>query len=208
MIKLFTIAMTVPAELQQWFIPLSEHNKTLGEAYAEMQAIGYRQEAIPLIIQVVENPKYALPGLNIFNGQTDLETHDYIHLILGRGVLPKDEAFVLGFTMGSTHRMHLLEEKLYGIFSRFLYPRDYRFSDDDFQVYKNAVRLAYISNCQPLDKVDYKTLLNIKLGDIRQHLGLETDLLKAYYRIEKQRYPDAEESRRLLTGFGNRVDRP
>lgn len=193
--------MAIPEALQQWFIPLSEARKTLGEAYQDMQTIGYQQESIPLIIQVVENPKYALPGLTIFSGQTDLKTHDYIHLILGRGVLPKDEAFVLGFTMGSTHRMNLLEENLYGIFSRYLYPKDYRFTDEDFQVYKQAVRLAYISECQPLDQVDYDALLNKPLGAIRDELGIETDLLKAYYQIEQKRYPDAPECRRLLQGF-------
>lgn len=193
--------MAIPEALQHWFIPLSEERKTLREAYQDMQTIGYEQEAIPLIIQVVENPKYALPGLHIFSGQTDLETHDYIHLILGRGVLPKDEAFVLGFTMGSTHRMHLLEENLYGIFSRFLYPRDYRFNDEDFQVYKHAVRLAYISDCLALDEVDYTALLDKPLGEIRRELGIESDLLKAYYQIEKKRYPDAPECRRLLQGF-------
>ena len=181
--------MAIPEALQQWFIPLSEEHKTLREAYQDMQTIGYQQASIPLIIQVVENPKYALPGLNIFSGQTDLKTHDYIHLILGRGVLPKDEAFVLGFTMGSTHRMHLLEENLYGLFSRYLYPKDYRFNDEDFQVYKQAVRLAYLSDCRPLDTVDYNTLLDKTLGEIRTELGIETDLLKAYYRIEQKRYP-------------------
>lgn len=190
--------MAVPKALEQWFIPLSESSRTLGEAYTDMQSIGYRQEAIPLIIQLVENPKYALAGLNIFSGQTDLQTHDYIHLILGRGVMPKDEAFVLGFTMGSTNRMTAIEENLYGLFSRFLYPRDYRFNEEDFQVYKNAVRLAYISGCQPLDTVDYASLLERPLGEIRQQLGIETDLLAAYYRIEKNRYPDAMESRRLV----------
>ena len=193
--------MAIPESMCDWFIPLSETGKTLRQAYNDMQTIGFRQEAIPLIIQLVENPRYALPGLELFSGATDLETHDYIHLILGRGVLPKDEAFVLGFTMGSTNRMTVLEEKLYGLFSRFLYPRDYRFTDEDFQVYKNAVRLAYISNCQPMDKIDYHQLLDLPLETIRKQLGIETPLLRAYYQIEKQRYPDCVESRRLLDGF-------
>lgn len=193
--------MALSADMTRWFTPLSERRKTLRVAYEEMQAIGYRQQQIPLIIQVVENPRFALAGLNIFNGQTDLKTHDYIYLILGRGVLPKDEAFVLGFTMGSTNRMSAIEEHLYGLFSRFLYPRDYRFTEEDFQVYKNAVRLACVSGCSPLDSVNYETLLDLPLGDVRQRLHIETDLLCAYYRIEKQRHPHAAESARLLAGL-------
>ncbi|MDE0009008.1 MAG: hypothetical protein OXS50_12090, partial [Gammaproteobacteria bacterium] len=90
--------MALPKELQDWFIPLSEGRLTLAEARSELAAIGFPQDAIPLIVQLVENPKYDLPGVELFDGAADLDTHDNIHILLGRGLLPKDEAFVLGFT--------------------------------------------------------------------------------------------------------------
>lgn len=37
-----------------------------------------------------------------------------------------------------------------------------------------------------------------ELGDIRRELGIEEDLLRAYYAIEKRRYPEAMDSQRLL----------
>ena len=33
---------------------------------------------------------------------------------------------------------------------------------------------------------------------VRHALGIETDLLRAYYAIERRRYPDSPESQRLL----------
>lgn len=190
--------MALPPELADWFIPLREGRLTLAEARAELAAIGFPQDAIPLIVQLVENPKYDLPGVEIFDGAADLDTHDNIHILLGRGLLPKDEAFVLGFTMGSTNRVGPVEEKLFEIFSRYLYPRDYRFSGEDFAVYRDALRLGRVSACEPLHEVDYDALMALDLDSARLAIGLEADLLHAYYRVEKRRYPHAPESRRLL----------
>lgn len=193
--------MALPAHVQEWFIPLSEGKLTLKEAFENMQTIALDQDSIPLIVQLVENPDFDLPGIDIFSGATNLKTHDYIHLLLGRGVLPKDEAFVLGFTMGSTNRVGDFEKALYGLFTRFLYPKHYQFSKQDFELYKDAVRLGHISDCTPLDKVDYEAIEHLSLDDAREHLGIEKSLLKAFYEIEVKRYPDAYESNRLLSGF-------
>ena len=53
---------------------------------------------MPLIIKLVENPNYKTSKL--FGGAVDLFTHDCIHVLLGRGLLPKDEAFVIGVLWG------------------------------------------------------------------------------------------------------------
>ncbi|MCJ8312479.1 MAG: hypothetical protein HRU38_09600 [Saccharospirillaceae bacterium] len=190
--------MSLPLHIQNWFIPISEHSKTLGQAFKSMQANALAQNSIPLIIQLVENPKYEIPGLEFFSGSTDLITHDYIHLLLGRGLLPKDEAFVLGFTMGSTNRVSDFEAKIYGLFSKFIYPKEYRFTQQDFEVYKDAVRLGFISDCKALNKIQFEDYLNYSLPEARTLIGIEESLLHAYYKIEKHRYPNSIESQRLL----------
>lgn len=111
----FDEAMDSAHSVEEWFVPLSEEKRTLREAYTELLAFGLKQEDIPLIIQMVENPKFDLPGIDIFHGSTDLRTHDFIHILLGRGVMIKDEAFVIGFTMGSTNRVTTTEERLFFI---------------------------------------------------------------------------------------------
>jgi hypothetical protein len=118
---------------------------------------------------------------------------------LGRGILAKDEAFVIGFTMGSTNRVTSTEENLYSFFTKYLYPKAYRFTDEDLHVFKDAVKLGFISDCQTLSEVDYSRYLEQPLGEIREDLGIETNLLQAYYTIEKRRYPKSVESQRLLS---------
>ena len=189
-------AESIPSE--QWHVPLSHGTLTLDEAYQSLRRIGLRQEQIPFIVQLVENPRYDVPGIEMFPGATDLETHDHIHILLGRGLLPKDEAFVLGFTMGSTNRLSATEERLYEFFTRHLYPKSYRFGDEEIQVFRDAVRLGYISDCLSLAEVQYSRFAGMTLDQVRAELAIEPDLLQAYFRIEQRRYPNAAESQRLL----------
>ena len=184
---------------RKWHVPLSRADVALGNAYGSLEAVGMRQREVPLIVQLVENPRYDLPGIEIFSGATNLREHDYLHILLGRGLLPKDEAFVLGFTMGSSNRVGEVEERLFTLIARYLYPKSYRFDDDDVAVYKDAVRLGYISDCRSLAEIKLETMLDWPVGRIRQSIGLEEDLLRAYYAIEARRYPGSAESQRLLT---------
>ena len=183
----------------QWHVPLSDCDRVLGECFAELKAIGLSQNDIPLVVKLVENPNYDwLPGFDIFNGAADIHQHDYIHIVLGRGLLLKDEAFVLGFTAGSTNRVSTTEEQLYSFFTKYIYPKNYQFSDDDIHVYKDAVKLGFISDCQRLDKVDFAAMSDMTVSEVRKAIGLEEDLLRAYFNIEMKRYPDAIECQRNL----------
>ncbi len=181
-----------------WHIPLSRDGLTLRAARDSLKAVGEEQPGVPLMVQIVENPKYRMPGVTLFHGAVDLATHDCIHLVLGRGLLPKDEAFAIGFTMGSTHRFTNIEETLFGWISKHLYPGVYRFTDEDLRVFRDAAKLGMISDCRPLDEVDFRPMLDWPLREIRSTLGIEVDLLRAYYAIEKRRFPGAPESQRLL----------
>ena len=190
--------MNASVSYKDWHIPFSKGDLTLREARASLSALGARQEDIPLMVQLVENPRFDIPGIDIFHGAVDIQTHDCIHILLGRGLLPKDEAFVIGFTMGSTNKVTTLEENLYALASRYLYPKVYQFNDDEIRIFKDATKLGYISDCQPLDEIDYEKYLDWKLREIRQDINLENDLILAYYGIEKKRYPQSKASQRLL----------
>ncbi len=190
--------MDTDRKIRDWFVPLSCADRTLRECSTSLKAIGLKQNDIPYIVRFVENPQFDLPLVDVFHGATSLETHDYIHIILGRGLLPKDEAFVIGFSMGSTGKVSTTEEFLYGLFARHLYPRAYRFTDDDFRVFKDAVRLGFISECSSLCEADYPSYIDLPIGKVRDAMGIESSLLRAYYAIEKKRYPEVHECRRLL----------
>ena len=188
----------VEQKVRDWFVPLSPGDVTLGAAHDELAAFGLREKDIPFLVQLVEDPQYDIPGFDVFHGATDLRTHDHIHILLGRGLLPKDEAFVLGFTMGSTDLVSATEERLYTFFARNFFPQGYRFDAEDTRVFRDAVRLGFVSDCQPLSKADLESLRPLPLRDARAALGIEDDLLRAYYAIEKKRYPGSFESQRLL----------
>ena len=190
--------MAIDERVLGWHVPLSHATQTLRTAHADLQALGLKQADVPFLVQLIENPKYDFPGIDLFHGATDLLAHDRIHILLGRGLLPKDEAFVIGFTMGSTDQVGVSEERLYGLFAKYLYPREYRFDDDDLRVFRDAVRLGFVSDCVALDRVDFEPLLDLPLREARARLGIEDDLLRAYFAIEKRRYPNSRESQRLL----------
>ena len=190
--------MQVASKVRDRFVPLSRTGLTLREADARLDAVRMAPEEVPFLVRLVENPALDLPLLDVFHGATDLPTHDYLHIVLGRGLLAKDEAFVIGFTMGSTDQVNGTEEFLYGVFAKYFYPRAYRFTEDDLRVFKDAVRLGFISDCHALSSADFTRYLDTPLEKVREALGIEADLLRAYYAIEKRRYPASLESQRLL----------
>ena len=66
------------------------------------------------------------------------------------------------------------------------------------RIFNDAVRLGGISGCQPLNRIEFDRYLDRPLSEVRVKVGLETDLLMACYRIEKDRYPESRASQRLL----------
>lgn len=186
-----------PPEWRQWHLPLSAGEITLGEGLANLARVGAAPDEIPLVVQLVENPRFDIPGFDLFHGAVDLRAHDCIHLLLGRGLLAKDEAFVIGFTMGSTQRVSAVEERLFTLIARHLYPGIYRFTAEDAEVFRDALRLGMVSRSRRLDRIPYDRYHGRSLDALRREFGIETGLLRAYYDIEARRYPMSPESRRL-----------
>jgi hypothetical protein len=189
----------LPAELnttnyRDWFVPFECDQISLREGLASLELLGAPEDDIPFIVRLLENPK----GLGLLSGSVSLHQHDCIHLILGRGLLPKDEAFIIGFTMGSTKRLSTWEERVFSWVSHHVYPDIYRFTEEDLVIFKDALHLAQVSHCQAFDTVNFEQYLDTPLKEIRKRLGLEVDLIQTYYALEKKRYPDAKESQRLL----------
>jgi len=183
---------------REWHIPLARDDITLSQARADLERVSAKPAEIPLLIQLVENPRYRVPGIELFHGRVGLQQHDAIHILLGRGLLNKDEGFTIGFTMGSTRRISSIEEELFVNIASYLYPQPYRLDADDIEVFRDALRLAYFMHCRPLDNVDYQDLENIPLAAARHRMGIDKDLLRACYRLEKERYPHCPASTRLL----------
>ena len=185
-------------ELRDWHLPLGRGEVSMRDALAEVLTFGNAQTEVPLMVRLIENPSYRIPGLEIFHGAVTLRQHDFIHLILGRGFTLADEAFVIGFTMGTTDKVSTLEAWMYCMAASHLYPKAYRFKPDHARIFRDAVAAGYISACLPLDTFNFEEVIDLSLREIRMRLGLEIDLLQSCYRIEAKRFPHLLGSRRLV----------
>jgi len=178
----------------EWHYPISEEGVSINEVLDGMREFKLAQEDVPLIIKLTENPKYFTSKL--FTGAVSLFAHDCIHVLLGRGLLPKDEAFVIGYTMGSGKKMRRWRRNLFLWVCKYLYPEGYKFNEEERYVFYSGVMAG--SRCpSDLTKIDFKKLLDYKAQGIREKLGIDRELLKCYYCAEKKLFKD-EESQRLL----------
>ena len=127
------------------------------------------QSDIPWIVRLLENPASPLP----FPGQIDLDNHDELHIILNRGVTTKDEAFVVGFTMGidkRTKRYHLF---IFRLFAQYLYPKKFRMDNEDWIVFKlGFYHGTKYNSCTSLDSLKKQ----IKRKDLDAVTEVETFL--------------------------------
>jgi hypothetical protein len=177
-----------------WHHPLSKGNSLLHNVLDSMSQFKLKQEEVPLVIKLVENPKHKTSKL--FTGAVDLFTHDCIHVVLGRGLLPKDEAFVIGYTMGSSKKMKRWRRNLFMFICKYLYPEGYKFGEEERYIFYSGVMAG--SRCPTdLSRVDFTQLMDYKIQGIREKLGVDKGALSCYYCTEKKFFQD-KESQRLL----------
>ena len=179
-----------------WHVPLSKALITMPEVLAEMESFKLHPDDVPFIIKLVENPKY---DIGLFAGNVDLYTHDCIHVFLGRGLLPKDEAFVIGYTMGSTKKMPRWRRNLFMFCAKYFYPEGYSFGEEERFVFNMGVALGSLCKDDLSDYPFGECLMtaNYDLVDLRGGF-VDVDLLKHYYKIEKAMFPESIESQRLV----------
>ena len=184
----------VEAQINEWHIPLSTTELTLEDALDSMGEFKLQAEDVPLIIKLVENPRY---DIGLFAGNVSLCNHDCIHLLLGRGLRVKDEAFVIGFTMGSTKKMLRWRRNLYMFCAKYLFPEGYSFGEEERFIFNMGVMAG--SQCPTdLSKADCSKFKESKIDYARKLLGVDKKLLKCCYEVETKCFPNSEESQRLL----------
>ena len=185
---------------KRWFLPITWGHLTLREAYEFLGVVGAPQGKIPEVIRWTEGKDSHLVK-QFFYGGVDLKAHDYIHILLGRGLLPKDEAFVIGFTMGTTNRLDSMNEDAFAYIAKHHYPNAYRMDDEARSVFLDATKLGFISDCPPLDSVNFEPLLDLTVDEVRSRLNLCSGLVESYYgQVEQRRFPEDPASQRLLLG--------
>lgn len=139
----------------------------------------HNETKIPLIIWLLENPNslVALPG------KISLLHHDYIHILLNRGISTEDEAFVIGFTMGNDLKTNQLHLFIYQVFAEFIYPVPYKFCKLDFISFKLGFLYGRKIKIKEINEIDFEAYQNENIGFLRDYFGIDTDehqLLQEY----------------------------
>ncbi len=178
-------------EWTEWNPGLDNDADTLGRVYATLP--GLAQEEINWLVQLLENPRSPLA----LTGAVDLFAHDCVHILLGRGLLAQDEAFVIGFTMGTSKTIGRFQRAVFKFAAQCLYPKIYRFTAQECRVFELGIEAGKLSTCSEIYNVDFRRLLSEPLGKIRRMLGIDTAFLRFMYEKEARLFPNTVVSRRL-----------
>ena len=118
-------------------------------------------------VWLLENPKSPIS----LTGAIDLYNHDIIHILLDRGMLNRDEAMVIGFTMGNSETTSSWVRWLFEFCARYLYPESYRFNEYDLLEFERGFAYGYtrLRRNIHLAKFDVKR----DIDEIRKEWGIE-----------------------------------
>ncbi|NDF11493.1 MAG: hypothetical protein EB060_01580 [Proteobacteria bacterium] len=176
----------------QWNPGLTNDELTLGQVKETLP--GANPDDIGFMVKLLENPASPLA----LTGAVSLERHDCIHIILGRGLLNQDEAFVIGFTMGSAgDDLSKLEEFIFKKVARHLYPTNYRMTRKSLKAYQLGLEAAREMGTYKIYNFPFENYYHMQLSELRKMLKVNAARLKQIYREEQAMLPDTKASKRL-----------
>lgn len=176
-----------------WAPGLNTGHLTLREVKDTMPAAS--PEEITWHVRLFENPASPVA----FTGAIDLAPHDCIHVLLGRGLRGQDEAFVIGYTMGTNKDCPTWQFWVFKKLAYYFYPKPYKFRKTDLIAFDLGFALGQkckTKNIQNMMLNNYY-YLDLPIDEVRQKLGVDVRELRAAYRKEKMLVPDTFESKRL-----------
>ena len=174
-----------------WNPGLANDHLTLGQVYKTLP--GDLPTAIDPLVRLFENPSSPMA----FRGAITLERHDCVHILLGRGLLGQDEAFVLGFTMGAEKNVPLAQVESFRTVARWLYSGANQFREADLRVFDLGRAAAKAMGTKPLSGFAFERHMDMPIGLLRRRLGIDTAMLRTIYRAERVLAPETPESARL-----------
>ena len=126
------------------------------------------QSSIHWFVWLLENPKSPIS----LTGAIDLYNHDIIHILLDRGMEVRDEAMVIGFTMGNSETTSSWVRWLFEFCAKYLYPAGYRFDEQDLLEYERGFAYGY---SRPKRNIHIENFVTSKhVGSIRREWSIKT----------------------------------
>lgn len=176
----------------EWFPGFDTDDITLRTLYKTMP--GFPPEAIHPMVRLFENPSSPIA----FEGAITLERHDILHCLLGRGLIDQDEAFVLGYTMGTSKRMNRVKK---WAFKTVLanYPEPYRIMGMELKAYDLGVEAGSKCGTSAIYDHPLEEYWDQPIGQVRSRLGISKSLLMEFYTREQAEIPRTPASLRLPT---------
>ncbi len=183
----------MPILWQDWNPGLNNGHMILKEVYDTLP--GFSAEEITWHVKMFENPMSPIA----FSGAVELAPHDCIHILLGRGLLNQDEAFIIGYTMGTNKDLSRWQIWAFKKIARYFYPKPYKFRPGDEIAYNLGVGKGLESKVKNIQDVPLFTskYLDCTVEEVRTRLGVNVPELRAYYRKEQRLNPGTIESLRL-----------
>lgn len=177
---------------RDWNPGLDNHELTLRTVYDTLPGSG--PDEVDQMERLLNNPAspYALPRT------LRLRHHNCLHILLGRGLLNQDEAFVIGYTMGTARKRSGDEQvQLFRLAAKLLYKPPYHMTDNDLTAFDLAFELGNKSDHRHIYRFDFDGAMELDIGDIRKELGIDAKALKAAFREERLLLPGNKASERL-----------
>jgi hypothetical protein len=170
----------------------------LDSADVSMQSVletlpGVQEGSIPMEVRLFEDPtiEVALPGA------VSLAWHDIIHILLGRGLLDQDEAFVVGFAMGNSSSFRSEDAALLRHAFSHSYPEPFRVHGPKLLAFDLGIEAGREIGLPDLAKQEGSLSTHASLQQWRDQLGISTESLRGFYARERAMIPKTLESARL-----------
>jgi hypothetical protein len=142
---------------------------TLGSAVATLG--GFKQSDVPWQIWLMENPDspISLPG------KISLYNHDCLHILLDCGLSNNEEAFVVGFSMGTDRQTHWYHVIIFKLISRYFYPVKYRFTWQQLKSFELGYKFGELSAIRNLNSINFRLHAHKTVDRLRQLFGINLD---------------------------------
>lgn len=136
---------------------------------------------LPFSIWLLENPDSPIS----FPGSINLENHDYIHILLNRGISIFDEAFVVGYTMGNCNHIKNIHINTYKVLSKWLYPNDYKFDSVHLKVFDLGFMYGQKVHFKDIHLVEFSHHASQTVQEVRVSLGIDFSEVYQLWNAEK-----------------------
>lgn len=157
---------------REWYPDIDDDKITLQEARDKMPVESIQ---VPFLVWLIENPKSFIS----FPGWTDIDIHDYMHIILGKDLSPNGEAFVIGFCMGNNRKTRNYHVFLFKFISRYFYPKHYKFNLKNLIEFDKGFSYGQNIKYKNINESQFKNCRNYSLSWVRYMFGIKKDDLRS-----------------------------